>query len=242
MGTTLFISDLHLSDSTPAIEAGLYQLLDQQSTLDRLYVLGDFFEYWIGDDDDTPLHRRIIDRLAAVSAGGCDIFLVHGNRDFMLGTNFAQATGATLLEDTTVIEVLGKPTLIMHGDTLCTDDTEYQKLRAVMHDPVWKTNILQQSLDERRAFAESLRTASKEKAENDPGNIVDVNLDEVQAVMSAAGVSRLIHGHTHRPDRHQTPAGERIVLGDWTSQLGWYLEETQGTLRLRSFELPQTYV
>ena len=118
MGTTLFISDLHLSDSTPAIEAGLYQLLDQQSTLDRLYVLGDFFEYWIGDDDDTPLHRRIIDRLAAVSAGGCDIFLVHGNRDFMLGTNFAQATGATLLEDTTVIEVLGKPTLIMHGDTL----------------------------------------------------------------------------------------------------------------------------
>ncbi|MEL0315543.1 MAG: UDP-2,3-diacylglucosamine diphosphatase, partial [Halieaceae bacterium] len=137
MSTTLFVSDLHLSDSTPVIETGFYHLLDGHEDLDRLFILGDFFEYWIGDDDDTPLHRRIIDRLASVSSCGTEVFIVRGNRDFMLGSDFAEATGATLLGDTTVIDVAGLPTLILHGDTLCTDDIEYQKLRKVMHEPSW---------------------------------------------------------------------------------------------------------
>lgn len=237
MSTTLFVSDLHLSDSTPVIETGFYHLLDGHEDLDRLFILGDFFEYWIGDDDDTPLHRRIIDRLASVSSCGTEVFIVRGNRDFMLGSDFAEATGATLLGDTTVIDVAGLPTLILHGDTLCTDDIEYQKLRKVMHEPSWKENILTQSLEQRRAFAEGLRAASREKAENDPNNIVDVNLDAVETAMTVAGVKRMIHGHTHRPDRHKSTAGERIVLGDWTSQQGWYLKETADDLSLESFEL-----
>jgi UDP-2,3-diacylglucosamine hydrolase len=237
MSKTLFVSDLHLSDSTPVIETGFYHLLDGHEDLDRLFILGDFFEYWIGDDDDTPLHRRIIDRLASVSSCGTEVFIVRGNRDFMLGADFAEAAGATLLEDTTVIDVAGVPTLILHGDTLCTDDTEYQNLRKVMHDPEWKADILTQSLEDRRAFAESLRAASREKAENDPTNIVDVNPAAVENAMAEASVRRMIHGHTHRPDRHKSTAGERIVLGDWTSQQGWYLKETNDNLSLESFDL-----
>jgi len=155
----------------------------------------------------------------------------------MLGADFAEAAGATLLEDTTVIDVAGVPTLILHGDTLCTDDTEYQNLRKVMHDPEWKADILTQSLEDRRAFAESLRAASREKAENDPTNIVDVNPAAVENAMAEASVRRMIHGHTHRPDRHKSTAGERIVLGDWTSQQGWYLKETNDNLSLESFDL-----
>ncbi len=237
MTATLFVSDLHLSDSTPAIETGFYTLLERNRNLDRLFILGDFFEYWIGDDDDTPLHRRIIECLASARACGTEIFIVRGNRDFMLGDRFAEAAGATLLGDTTVVDVAGVPTLILHGDTLCTDDTEYQNLRKVMHDPDWKANILTQSLEDRRAFAESLRAASREKAENDPTNIIDVNPEAVESAMAEASVRRMIHGHTHRPNRHQSNAGERIVLGDWTNRQGWYLKESNGDLRLESFEL-----
>ena len=124
MGATLFISDLHLSDNTPEIEAGLYAFLERESDMTRLFILGDFFEYWVGDDDDTPLSRRVIQQLRAVSDRGVSLFLVRGNRDLILGPDFARQIGATLLSDTTVIDLDGVPTLVLHGDTLCTDDVD----------------------------------------------------------------------------------------------------------------------
>ena len=175
MASTLFISDLHLSDNTPEIEAGLYQFLEREQDMARLFILGDFFEYWIGDDDDTPLARRVISALRQVSARGTELYLVRGNRDLALGSVFADQVGATLLGDTTVVDLEGVATLILHGDTLCTDDVEYQKMRAILHDPAWQADMLKRPLEERRQFAQGLRNASQEKADKDPDNIIDVN-------------------------------------------------------------------
>ncbi|MGD2007222.1 MAG: UDP-2,3-diacylglucosamine diphosphatase [Cellvibrionales bacterium] len=235
MGNTLLISDLHLSEDTPEIEAGLNLLLDQFRDLDNLYILGDFFEYWIGDDDDTALHRRIISRLRSVSDAGTQVFVVRGNRDLALGEAFIAQIGGSLLGDTTVVNLGGVDTLLLHGDTLCTDDVEYQKMRQVLHDPAWQADMLSRPLEERREFARGLRAASKAKAENDPSNIIDVNSDAVAGAFLNHGVSRMIHGHTHRPDRHQTEAGERIVLGDWSATQGWYVEINETSCALQQF-------
>ena len=235
MASTLFISDLHLSDNTPEIEAGLYQFLEREQDMARLFILGDFFEYWIGDDDDTPLARRVISALRQVSARGTELYLVRGNRDLALGSVFADQVGANLLGDTTVVDLEGVATLILHGDTLCTDDVEYQKMRAILHDPAWQADMLQRPLEERRQFAQGLRNASQEKADKDPENIIDVNDDAVAAAFADHGVVRMIHGHTHRPQAHQTPAGERLVLGDWSASQGWCVRAYQGACSLESF-------
>ena len=235
MASTLFISDLHLSDNTPEIEAGLYQFLEREQEMARLFILGDFFEYWIGDDDDTPLARRVISALRQVSARGTELYLVRGNRDLALGSVFADQVGATLLGDTTVVDLEGVATLILHGDTLCTDDVEYQKMRAILHDPAWQADMLKRPLEERRQFAQGLRNASQEKADKDPDNIIDVNDDAVAAAFADHGVDRMIHGHTHRPHAHQTPAGERLVLGDWSASQGWCVRAYQGACSLESF-------
>jgi len=237
VGSTLFISDLHLSEETPAIEAGFFSFLERERGAEALYILGDFFEYWIGDDDDSEQIRRICQALKAVSDSGTKLYLARGNRDFVLGDRFAQQVGATLLEDTTTVDVAGTPTLLLHGDTLCTDDVEYQKLRVLLHDPAWQADMLAKSLEERRAFAQALRKASIEKAENDPNNIIDVSADAVARAFVEHGVNRMIHGHTHRADRHQTPEGERIVLGDWTATTGWCLRAVDNELHLESFTL-----
>ncbi len=235
MGSTLLISDLHLSEDTPEIEAGLNLLLDQFGDLDNLYILGDFFEYWIGDDDDTALHRRVISRLRSVSDAGTRVAVVRGNRDLALGEVFIAQIGGWLLGDTTVVNLGGVDTLLLHGDTLCTDDVEYQKMRQVLHDPAWQADMLARPLEERREFARGLRAASKAKAENDPSNIIDVNSEAVAEAFLNNGVNRMIHGHTHRPDRHQTDAGERIVLGDWSATQGWYVEITEAGCALQHF-------
>lgn len=235
MGATLFISDLHLSDNTPEIEAGLYAFLERESDMTRLFILGDFFEYWVGDDDDTPLSRRVIQQLRAVSDRGVSLFLVRGNRDLILGPDFAGQIGATLLSDTTVIDLDGVPTLVLHGDTLCTDDVEYQKMRAVLHDPAWQAEMLQRPLEERREFARGLRNASQEKADKDPANIIDVNADAVSEAFSVHGVEHMIHGHTHRPQTHSTSEGERIVLGDWSATEGWCVRSENGRRTLEQF-------
>ena len=236
MTTALFISDLHLSDNTPEIEAGLYALLEREHGMDRLYILGDFFEYWIGDDDDAPLNRRVIARLKAVSDSGTAIFIVRGNRDLALGGVFADQIGAQLLGDTTVIDLNGTAALILHGDTLCTDDVEYQKMRVVLHDPSWQAEMLQRPLSERREFAQGLRAASKAKAENDPDNIIDVNDDAVAASFSEHKVGLMIHGHTHRPNRHITEGGERLVLGDWSANESWIIRSTDRGCQLEHYQ------
>ena len=235
MGTTLFISDLHLSESTPEIEAGLYALLEREQDLERLFILGDFFEYWIGDDDDSALNRRVIAQLRKVTDSGTSVFVVRGNRDLALGSVFVDQIGGKLLGDTTVIDVNGKPVLILHGDTLCTDDVEYQKMRAILHDPAWQAEMLQRPLSERREFARGLRAASQEKAENDPDNIIDANEQAIATAFTEHRVALMIHGHTHRPNRHSTDDGERLVLGDWSSKETWLIRATDGDCQLEHY-------
>ena len=233
----LFVSDLHLSDDTPDIEAAFVGLLKQEPSLDSLIMLGDVFEAWVGDDDDSPLADRIRLALLALTDSGAEILFNRGNRDFMLGEQFASDIGGTLLPDQTVLDVAGQPTLVLHGDTLCTDDVDYQQFRQLVHSPEWQAEMMAKSLDERRELARQLRSMSVDAASNKPEDIMDVNQNAVSAAMRDAGVAVMVHGHTHRPGRHQCATGERIVLGDWTAQSGWLLREQGSELTLERFAI-----
>lgn len=233
----LFISDLHLSEDTPEIEAALVALLQREAGFDSLVILGDFFEAWVGDDDDAPLAVRIKTLLQALADDGVQLLIARGNRDFMLGEKFANDIGGTLLQDETVLEIAGQPTLLLHGDTLCTDDVDYQQFRTLVHSAEWQAEMMSKPLLERRELARQLRSMSIDAASNKPEDIMDVNAQAVATAMQAAGVVRMIHGHTHRPARHETDEGERVVLGDWTTQQGWLLREREATLTLESFAI-----
>jgi UDP-2,3-diacylglucosamine hydrolase len=163
---------------------------------------------------------------------------MQGNRDFLLGEDFCRAVGAQLLPDPTVIDLYGEPTLLMHGDTLCTDDTDYQAFRKTARDPKWQTDLLVHSLDERRALAKQLRSISKESSSNKAEDIMDVTTQEVHRMMTEQGVMQLIHGHTHRPARHDTAPGTRWVLGDW-AQKGWFIRASDTGIELKYFLIKQ---
>lgn len=230
--TTLFISDLHLEESRPDITNAFLAFLDEKARgVEQLYILGDFFEAWIGDDERTPLQEQVADALRAVSDAGTELFLMHGNRDFLIGEDYCNRIGATLLDDPTVVDLYGTPTLLMHGDSLCTADVEYQKFRANMRNPQWQQMILQRPLAERQQMARQLREISMAKNKGKDEFIMDVTPDEVVKEMEAHGVQRLIHGHTHRPAVHELEAGgkpaRRIVLGDWDENV-WWLEVEPG--------------
>ncbi|MBO6811199.1 MULTISPECIES: UDP-2,3-diacylglucosamine diphosphatase [Marinobacter] len=230
--TTLFISDLHLEESRPDItEAFLGFLNGTASGVDQLYILGDFFEAWIGDDERTPLQEQIAAALRKLRDSGTDIFLMHGNRDFLIGEDFCKRAGATLLDDPTVIDLHGTPTLLMHGDSLCTADVEYQKFRANMRNPQWQQMILQRPLEDRQQMARQLREISMAKNQGKEEFIMDVTPEEVIKDMEAHGVQHMIHGHTHRPAVHELIANglpaKRIVLGDWDKNV-WWLEAEPG--------------
>lgn len=233
----LFISDLHLSDQAPSIETGLNDLITRERGVESLVILGDFFEAWVGDDDDDPLALRVKNLLRRLSLAGCEILVCRGNRDFMLGEQFAADIGGTLLADVTAMEVAGAPALVLHGDTLCTDDTDYQQFRSLVHSPDWQAEMMEKPLAERRELALQLRALSIDAASNKPEDIMDVNARAVTELMSSHDISRMIHGHTHRPARHKVEAGERIVLGDWTAQQGWLLRENGRALTLEQFAL-----
>lgn len=224
--TTLFISDLHLEESRPDItDAFLAFLKHKAHGVERLYILGDFFEAWIGDDERTPLQEQVAAALREVSASGTEIFLMHGNRDFLIGQDYCERAGATLLDDPTVVDLYGTPTLLMHGDSLCTADVEYQKFRANMRNPQWQQMILQRPLADRQQMARQLREISMAKNQGKEETIMDVTPEEVVREMEAHGVQRLIHGHTHRPAEHELEANgqpaKRIVLGDWHTHAWW---------------------
>ena len=223
MPPTLFISDLHLDDSRPQIiEEFLRFLGGSAHGANALYILGDLFETWIGDDDDSALVARVAAALADLRAHGVPIYFMHGNRDFLLGAEYAKRSGMALLQDPTVIELDGERTLLMHGDTLCTDDIEYQRFRTLVHDPAWQAQFLAKPLVDRREFAAQARGESRRQTAMKPAEIMDVNAAAVESAMRAHGVRRLIHGHTHRPATHRFELdgtiAERIVLGDWYEQ------------------------
>jgi len=220
---TLFISDLHLDPSRPTVIDGFLDWLDQQAgKADALYVLGDLFEIWIGDDDTAPLCQQISHALSSCVAAGTPVALMHGNRDFLIGDRFLEASACQLIADPTVIDLYGRRTLLMHGDLLCTDDHDYQKIRQQVRNPVWQQAVLAQSLEERRKLGQQARTESRRSVLGKSRDIMDVNTDAVARFMAQYQTDLLIHGHTHRPHIHHTGQGQhlstRIVLGDWYDQ------------------------
>jgi UDP-2,3-diacylglucosamine hydrolase len=221
---TLFIADLHLDPSRPQITDLFERYLasDEVRHADALYILGDLVEAWIGDDDDAELPARIAAATRAVRDAGVPVYFMVGNRDFLLGQAFAARAGLTLLDDGTVHDIHGRRTLLMHGDVLCTDDIAYQAVRRQVRTPEWQAQILAMPLQARRTFAAKAREDSKAHTGNTMESIMDVNADAVAETLRKAGVTRLIHGHTHRPAVHDfqldgAPA-QRIVLGDWYEQ------------------------
>jgi len=221
--TTLFISDLHLDASRPHITRLFVEFVrGEASQASALYILGDLFEAWIGDDAIDETADQVAVALSGLHARGVPCFFIHGNRDFLLGDAYARRARMTLLPDPSVIEIEGKRILLMHGDTLCTDDTPYQAYRTQSRNPAWQRAFLARPVAERQAFAAQARAESRNYTRSVADAITDVNPDAVTATLRARSVRRMIHGHTHRPAQHQlaldgTPA-ERIVLGDWYEQ------------------------
>ena len=239
MADTLLISDLHLSPADPQNIARFIDFLDTGARgADALYILGDLFDAWIGDDNDTPPIPEIKGALRRLSDRGCRLFLMHGNRDFLIGEQFARETGCTLLHDPVVVELNGTPTLLMHGDLLCTDDVEYQKARLFLRDPGFVSDFMAKSIEERFALAAEYRKRSGEATSTKPSEIMDVNQQTVEEYMRAHQVSQLIHGHTHRPAVHDfqisgAPA-RRIVLADWQAGGGEVLRIGEEGFRAES--------
>lgn len=240
---TVFIADLHLDERRPRIvELFLQFLRETAGRVDALYILGDLFEAWIGDDA-VPADHPVLAALRGFSATGTPLYVMRGNRDFLLGDGFAGATGARMLDDPTVIRLGDEPVLLMHGDTLCTDDHAYQQFRAMVQDTAWQQDFLARPIPERLQLAQQARTESTAHTSNlseAADGIMDVNADAVREAFQAHGVRRLIHGHTHRPNTHTfeldgRPA-ERIVLGDWFEQ-GSVLRYRDGAYELQALPL-----
>lgn len=220
---TLFIADLHLQTEEPAITAGfLHFLRGEAKTADALYILGDLFEAWIGDDDPDPLHREMAAAIKSLVDAGVPCFFIHGNRDFLLGKRYARESGMRLLKEEEVLDLYGRKVLIMHGDMLCTDDTGYQAFRAKVHTPWIQKLFLALPLFIRRRIAAKMRAGSKAANSSKSMTIMDVNPQAVVNVMEKHQVQWLIHGHTHRPDVHTLIANgttaHRVVLGAWHSE------------------------
>ena len=222
---SLFISDLHLCHSRPAITALFIDFLRTTAVkAQQLYVLGDLFEYWAGDDDMADAHHaQVISAFKALADTGVQIFFMHGNRDFLIAEDFAQATGMTLLADPTLLTLYDERVLLSHGDTLCTDDTAYQAFRQQVRDPGWQQTFLQQPLASRKAYIENLRQRSEQEKSSKTESIMDVNEQAVADMLRAyAYPPLLIHGHTHRPAQHPLQVDGRDcvrwVLGDWYEQ------------------------
>jgi len=236
---SLFISDLHLTEERPeANERFIGFLEDKARGADALYILGDFFEYWIGDDDIAEPFNAVVAGLLRDLSRKQKLYLMHGNRDFLIGERFCAATGAQLLQDPTVAEIEGVKTLLMHGDTLCTDDVDYQAWRRTARNPAFQADFLSKSLPERRRLILQMREKSKEVVQGKPAEIMDVNGDAVREVLRRHDVRRLIHGHTHRPGRHAIEVDgrrcERWVLPDWYGR-GGYIEVGRAGPRLVRF-------
>ena len=245
--TTLFISDLHLDAERPQVTQLFGRFLREEAhQADALYILGDLFEAWVGDDDPSDTADFVARELAAVRANGVPVYFMRGNRDFLLGEDYARRAGIEILPDPAVVMLYGRPTLLMHGDTLCTADLAYQQFRSQVRNPAWQQQFLSQPLAARLAFAAQARAASKAHQGGlmDAGRmetITDVSAETVDATLARFGIDTLIHGHTHRPAVHTLQSGgrgcRRVVLGDWYDQ-GSVLRLDEDGLLLDALPLP----
>lgn len=244
MAQTLFVSDLHLSSARPPANERFFGFLQQEARgAPALYVLGDLFEYWIGDDelsapDGDALSREVAAGFRRLSEAGTQVSLMHGNRDFLLGPAFCEAAGARLIEDPFTAIVGGEPMLLLHGDTLCTGDAEYQDWRKVARSAAWQREFLAQPLAARRKAMEALREKSRQSISAKPAQLMDVNPRAVEEAFRRHRVRRMIHGHTHRPAQHSLQVDgnpcERWVLPDWYGSGGYLVADRLG-LRLQGF-------
>ncbi|WPP01462.1 UDP-2,3-diacylglucosamine diphosphatase [Pseudomonas sp. HR96] len=235
----LLISDLHLQEERPDITRAFVDFLAGRArSAEALYILGDFFEAWIGDDAMTPYQLSICAALRQLSDSGTRIYLMHGNRDFLLGQAFCKAAGATLLPDPSVVHFNDQPVLLMHGDSLCTRDEAYMKMRRILRNPVTLFILRHLPLAMRHKLARKLRSESRAQTRMKANDIVDVTPEQVPLIMQAHNVQTLVHGHTHRPAVHRLQVGEhaarRIVLGDWDRE-GWALQVDEQGYALAPF-------
>ncbi|WP_459863743.1 UDP-2,3-diacylglucosamine diphosphatase [Endothiovibrio diazotrophicus] len=212
----LFVADLHLDPGRPAPLALFHRFLAERAAgAEALYILGDLFEVWLGDDDDTPAYHTALAGLRRLAESGTEVALLPGNRDFLAGPGLAEAGGLTLLEEPTLIDLHGTPTLLTHGDLLCTDDHKYQAFRKLCRSPQWTADFLAKPLSERRAMAAGLREKSREETYGKSREEMDVNPQAAAEMVERYGARRMIHGHIHRQGIHPAPWGERYVVADW---------------------------
>jgi len=240
--TTLFISDLHLCPERPEVNAAFFHfLLSDAAEADALYILGDLFEAWIGDDDPAALSQQVIRALRALTDGGTQLYFLHGNRDFAVGKRFARETGASLLKDHALASLGNEQVLLLHGDTLCTDDVAYQKFRRLIRNPLLLSLMRRLPLKTRQNMGIKGREKSMAANSNKNASIMDVSPATVSSMMKEYGVTTMIHGHTHRPCCHELKLNDgsparRIVLGDWGSK-GWVVTARDEEITLTSFEI-----
>ena len=218
--TALFISDLHLSDTTKSLNQAFSDFIQTTAyKADQLFILGDLFEAWLGDDDDSNIAEFVAEHLRSLSESGTQVFLMRGNRDFMLSDTYAQSLGASLLEDSTTLEIEGQPICLLHGDALCTDDKAYQRFRRIIQHPITRHILALLPLSTRKKIGTKLRGKSSAENANKAENIMDAAETAVTQLFYEQGVAVIVHGHTHRPHSHYYGNNTRYVLGDWGEQL-----------------------
>ncbi|MEE9321492.1 MAG: UDP-2,3-diacylglucosamine diphosphatase [Granulosicoccus sp.] len=246
MTQSLFVADLHLDPANPDTINLAIEFLVEAKSADQLYILGDLFEYWLGDDAGDPALSPIIDALTLLSASSTQLYLMHGNRDFLLGDAFATQIGATLISDDEHIVQLGdERILLLHGDTLCTDDVDYQKLRSQLRAPEWQKRFLAMSIEQRVTTAQALRQKSRNAVAGKQAAIMDVNEEAVHSRFLATACPIMLHGHTHRPDTHQVDVNgqtrQRLVVGSWHSDHAVYARYDGQQLQLQTYTLSRKY-
>ena len=232
-----FISDIHLSENNPHLINTFKTFLNEsKKTCTHLFILGDLFEIWIGDDNDNSFNQEIKKALFDFTSNGPEVFFMHGNRDFLLGEAFANDVGISLLSDPYTLDINGMKTILSHGDFLCTDDTDYIDFRNKVRSEDWQKDFLSKSIDERNNIANSLRSHSRDATSKKSLEITDANPEMVNNFIQENKPDIFIHGHTHRPKIHEHSSAKRVVLGDW-DKYGWYFSIVEDDLDLKEFKI-----
>ena len=235
--SSCFISDLHLDHKREDIKKAFFKFLESEAyEFKNLYILGDLFEVWIGDDFEDDFSNQVISKLKQFSQSNKNIYIMHGNRDFLLGEKFAEKCGAKLIPDPLILDGKGKKIMLSHGDIFCTDDMEYQDFKEKVRNEKWKIEFLSKNLRDREEIAKNLRKESSVKNANKQDYLMDVNKSEVEKIAQENEIEILIHGHVHRPKIHNEVFGQRIVLGDWDKKY-WFISLIDEQVRLHSCEI-----